>query len=154
MLLKEGQLSTSTQPGLAFEPTELLPVVQAGTDGQLSIPEFHLLPLDEKGQEPVLVLAQAMDSESFCLLVFPLETSLSTAEQACRQLLQQLDAAERPQPSMPDLTGLRLRSGDSMGSGSWQDELFQPEAACNTMKQPHADSGAASAKNNFWYQVF
>ncbi|HAE85186.1 MAG TPA: hypothetical protein DCG78_01580 [Anaerolineaceae bacterium] len=154
MLLKEGQLITSTQPGLAFEPTELLPVVQAGTDGQLSIPEFHLLPLDEKGQEPVLVLAQAMDSESFCLLVFPLETSLSTAEQASRQLLQQLDAAERPQPSMPDLTGLRLRSGDSMGSGSWQDELFQPEAGSNTMKHPHADPAADSPNKVFWYQVF
>jgi len=154
MLLKDGQLFTSTQPGLAFEPTELLPVVQAGTDGQLSIPEFHLLPLDEKGQEPVLVLAQALDSESFCLLVFPLETSLSTAEQACRQLLQQLDAAERPQPSMPDLTGLRLRSGDSMGSGSWQDELFETEGSSSATKSPSANPTENTAEKFTWYQVF
>jgi len=164
MLLKDGQLFTSTQPGLAFEPTELLPVAQAGTDGQLSIPEFHLLPLDEKGQEPVLVLAQALDSESFCLLVFPLETSLSTAEQACRQLLQQLDAAERPQPSMPDLTGLRLRQAGLGGAPSWQAELFAQSSAASDREPQSSDTPdrnhseleqtRQAATKPYWFQVF
>ena len=154
MLLKDGQLFSSSRPGVTFDPTEYLPIVQAGTDSQLSTPEFHLLPFKQTEQDPVLVLTQKVDTETFCLLVFPLETSLSTAEQACRQLLQQLNIIENPQPSIPDLSGLRLRQAVIAGSGSWQDELFQPEAASNTMKQPHADSGDASAKNNFWYQVF
>jgi len=71
---------------------------------------------------------------------------LSTAEQACRQLLQQLNIIESPQSGIPDLSGLRLRQAVTAGSGSWQDELFQPEAGSNTMKQPHADPAAASAK--------
>ncbi|HBG59812.1 MAG TPA: hypothetical protein PLX92_06775 [Anaerolineaceae bacterium] len=149
VLLKDGQLFSSSCPGVAFDPMEFLPMVQAGTDSPLSTPEFHLLPLRDTDEEPVLILTQAVDAETFCLLVFPLETSLSTAEQACRQLLQQLNITEGPQSGIPDLSGLRLRSPNII-SGSWQDELFQPEADTNTMKDP----AAASANNTFWYQVF
>ncbi len=149
VLLKNGQLFSSSRPGVTFDPMEFLPMVQAGTDSQLSTPEFHLRPLRDSDEEPVLVLTQAVDAETFCLLVFPLETSLSTAEQACRQLLQQLNITEGPQSGIPDLSGLRLRSPNII-SGSWQDELFQPEADTNTMKDP----AAASANNTFWYQVF
>jgi hypothetical protein len=95
-----------------------------------------------------------VDTDTFCLLVFPLETSLSTAEKACRQLLQQLNIIENPQPGIPDLSGLRLRQAVTAGSGSWQDELFQPEAGSNTTKQPHAGPAADSANKVFWYQVF
>jgi hypothetical protein len=154
MLLKDGQLFSSGRPGVNFDPTEYLPMVQDGTDSQLSNPEFHLLPFDQTEREPVLVLTQKVDTDSFCLLIFPLKTSLSTAEQACRQLLQQLNIIENPRPGIPDLSGLRLRQAVTAGSGSWQDELFQPEAGSNTMKQPHADPAAAYAKINFWYQVF
>ena len=154
MLLKDGQLFSSGRPGVNFDPTEYLPMVQAGSDSQLSTPEFHLLPFEQTEREPVLVLTQKVDTDTFCLLVFPLETSLSSAEQACRQLLQQLDIIGNPQPGIPDFSGLRLRQAVTADSGSWQDELFQPEAGSNTMKQPHADLAAASAKNNFWYQVF
>jgi len=149
VLLKDGQLFSSSCPGVAFDPMEFLPIVQANSDPQHSTPEFHLLPLRDTDEEPVLILTQAVDAETFCLLVFPLETSLSTAEQACRQLLQQLNITEGPQSGIPDLSGLRLRSPNII-SGSWQDELFQPEADTNTMKDP----AAASANNTFWYQVF
>jgi len=149
VLLKDGQLFSSSRPGVAFDPMEFLPMVQANSDPQHSTPEFHLLPLEDLDEEPVLILTQAVDAETFCLLVFPLETSLSTAEQACRQLLQQLNITEGPQSGIPDLSGLRLRSPNII-SGSWQDELFQPEADTNTMKDP----AAASANNTFWYQVF
>ena len=149
VLLKDGQLFSSSRPGVTFDPTEYLPMVQVDTDSQLSNPEFHLLPFEQTEREPVLVLTQKVDADTFCLLVFPLETSLSTAEQACRQLLQQLNITEGPQSGIPDLSGLRLRSPNII-SGSWQDELFQPEADTNTMKDP----AAASANNTFWYQVF
>ena len=149
VLLKDGQLFSSSRPGVTFDPTEYLPMVQAGTDSQLSTPEFHLLPFEQTEREPVLVLTQKVDADTFCLLVFPLETSLSTAEQACRQLLQQLNIIESPQSGIPDLSGLRLRSPNTI-SGSWQDELFQPEADTNTMKDP----AAASTNSTFWYQVF
>ena len=154
VLLKDGQLFSSSRPGVTFDPTEYLPMVQVGTDSQLSNPEFHLLPFEQTDREPVLVLTQKVDTDSICLLIFPLKTSLSTAEQACRQLLQQLNIIENPRPGIPDLSGLRLRQAVTAGSGSWQDELFQPEAGSNTMKQPHADLAAAYAKINFWYQVF
>ena len=154
VLLKDGQLFSSSRPGVTFDPREYLPMVQAGTDSQLSTPEFHLLPFEQTEREPVLVLTQKVDTDTFCLLVFPLETSLSSAEQACRQLLQQLDIIGNPQPGIPDFSGLRLRQAVTADSGSWQDELFQPEAGSNTMKQPHADPAAAYAKINFWYQVF
>jgi len=155
VLLKDGQLFSSSCPGVAFDPMEFLPMVQAGTDSQLSTPEFHLLPLGDTDEEPVLVLTQKVDTDTFCLLVFPLETSLSTAEQACRQLLQQLNIIENPQSGIPDLSGLRLRQAVTAGSGSWQDELFQPEAGSNAVEHlPPADPAAASAKINFWYQVF
>jgi hypothetical protein len=150
VLLKNGQLFSSSRPGVTFDPMEFLPMVQAGTDSQLSTPEFHLRPLRDSDEEPVLVLTQAVDAETFCLLVFPLETSLSTAEQTCRQVLQQLNIIESPQSGIPDLSGLRLRSPSNTSSGSWQDELFQPEADTNTMKDP----AAASTNSTFWYQVF
>jgi len=150
MLLKDGQLFSSSRPGVTFDPTEYLPMVQASTDSQLSTPEFHLLPFEQTEREPVLVLTQAVDAETFCLLVFPLETSLSTAEQTCRQVLQQLNIIESPQSGILDLSGLRLRSPSNTNSGSWQDELFQPEADTNTMKDP----AAASTNSTFWYQVF
>jgi len=150
VLLKDGQLFSSSRPGVAFDPMEFLPMVQAGTDSPLSTPEFHLLPLRDTGEEPVLILTQAVDAETFCLLVFPLETSLSAAELACQQLLLQLNIIESPQSGIPDLSGLRLRSPSNTSSGSWQDELFQPEADTNTMKDP----AAASTNSTFWYQVF
>jgi len=154
VLLKNGQLFSCSRPGVAFDPMQFLPIVQAGTDSQLSTPEFHLLPLRDSDEEPVLILTQAADAETFCLLVFPLETSLSTADQACQQLLQQLNIIESSQSSIPDLSGLRLRSPNSTDSGSWQDELFQPEAGSNAMEHPHADPAADSVKKAFWYQVF
>ena len=150
VLLKDGQLFSSSRPGVTFDPTEYLPMVQVGTDSQLSTPEFHLLPFEQTDREPVLVLTQKVDTDTFCLLVFPLKTSLSIAEQAC----QQLNIIESHQSGIPDLSGLQLRQAVTAGSGSWQDELFQPEAGSNTMKQPHADPAAAYAKINFWYQVF
>ena len=154
VLLKDGQLFSSNRPGVTFDPTEYLPMVQVGTDSQLSNPEFHLLPFEQTDREPVLVLTQKVDTDAICLLIFPLKTSLSTAEQACRQLLQQLNIIESPQPGIPDLSGLRLRQAMTAGSGSWQDELFQPEAGSNTMKNLPADPAADSAKKAFWYQVF
>ena len=150
VLLKDGQLFSSSCPGVAFDPMEFLPIVQANSDPQHSTPEFHLLPLEDLDEEPVLILTQAVDAETFCLLVFPLETSLSAAELACQQLLQQLNLIESPQSGIPDLSGLRLRSPSNTSSGSWQDELFQPEAHTNTMKDP----AAASTNSTFWYQVF
>ena len=149
VLLKDGQLFSSSCPGVAFDPMEFLPMVQANSDPQHSTPEFHLLPLRDSDEEPALILTQKVDSDTFCLLVFPLETSLSTAEQTCRQLRQQLNIIESPQSGIPDLSGLRLRSPNTV-SGSWQDELFQPEADINTMKDP----AAASTNSTFWYQVF
>ena len=128
-------------------------MVQAGTDSQLSTPEFHLLPFEQTEREPVLVLTQKVDTDTFCLLVFPLKTSLSIAEQACRQLLQQLNIIESPQSGIPDLSGLRLRPLTA-GSGSWQDELFQLEAGSNAVEHLPADPAADSAKKAFWYQVF
>jgi len=154
VLLKDGQLFSRSRPGFTFDPTEYLPMVQAGTDIQLSTPEFHLLPFEQTDREPVLVLTQKVDLDTFCLLVFPLEISLSTAEQACQQLLQQLNITESPQSGIPDLSGLRLRSPNSTDSGSWQDELFQPEASSNKMEYPYADPAADSAIKAFWYQVF
>ena len=150
VLLKDGQLFSSSRPGVTFDPTEYLPMVQVGTDSQLSTPEFHLLPFEQTEREPVLVLTQKVDTDTFCVLIFPLKTSLSIAEQACRQLLLQLNFIESPQPGIPDLSGLRLRSPSNTSSGSWQDELFQPEADTNTMKDP----AAASTNSTFWYQVF
>jgi hypothetical protein len=150
VLLKDGQLFSSSRPGLALDPTEFLRMVQANPDPQPSNLEFHLLPLGDSGEEPVLILTQAADAETFCLLVFPLETSLSTAEQACRQLLQQLNRMESSQSGIPDLSGLRLRLPNITDGGSWQDELFQPEADGNAMK----NSTTTSANNTFWYQVF
>lgn len=154
VLLKDGQLFSNRRPRVAFDPTEYLPLVQANSDQQPSTPEFHLLPLRDSDEEPVLILTQAADAETFCLLVFPLETSLSAADQACQQLLQQLNIIESPQSGIPDLSGLRLRSPNSTDSGSWQDELFQPEAGNNAMEHPHADAAADSVKKAFWYQVF
>ena len=154
VLLKDGQLFSSSRPGVTFDPTEYLPMVQDGTDSQLSTPEFHLLPFEQTDREPVLVLTQKVDTDTFCLLVFPLKTSLSIAEQACQQLMQQLNIIESPQLGIPDISGLRLRQAVTAGSGSWQDELFQLEAGSNTMKNPCADSAADSAKKAFWYQVF
>ncbi len=150
VLLKDGQLFSSSCPGVAFDPMEFLPIVQANSDPQHSTPEFHLLPLRDTDEEPVLILTQAVDAETFCLLVFPLETSLSAAELACQQLLQQLNLIESSQSDILDLSGLRLRSPSNTNSGSWQDELFQPEADTNTMKDP----AAASTNSTFWYQVF
>ena len=154
VLLKDGQLFSSSRPGVTFDPTEYLPMVQVGTDSQLSTPEFHLLPFEQTDREPVLVLTQKVDTDTFCLLVFPLKTSLSTAEQASQQLMEQLNNIENPQSGIPDLSGLRLRQAVTAGIGSWQDELFQLEAGSNTMKNPCADSAADSAKKAFWYQVF
>ncbi len=154
VLLRDGQLFSSSRPGVTFDPTEYLPMVQVGTDSQFSIPEFHLLPFEQTDREPVLVLTQKVDTDTFCLLVFPLKTSLSTAEQASQQLMQQLNNIENPQSGIPDLSGLRLRQATTAGSGSWQDELFQLEASSNTMKNPCADPAADSAKKAFWYQVF
>ena len=150
MLLKDGQLFSSSCPGVAFDPMEFLPIVQANSDPQHSTPEFHLLPLRDTDEEPVLILTQAVDAETFCLLVFPLETSLSAAELACQQLLLQLNLIESSQSDILDLSELRLRSPSNTNSGSWQDELFQPEADTNTMKDP----AAASTNSTFWYQVF
>ena len=154
VLLKDGQLFSSSRPGVTFDPTEYLPMVQVGTDSQFSNPEFHLLPFEQTDREPVLVLTQKVDTDTFCLLVFPLKTSLSTAEQASQQLMEQLNNIENPQSGIPDLSGLRLRQAVTAGSGSWQDELFQLEAGSNTMKNPCTDSAADSAKKAFWYQVF
>jgi hypothetical protein len=154
VLLRDGQLFSSSRPGVTFDPTEYLPMVQVGTDSQLSTPEFHLLPFEQTDREPVLVLTQKVDADTFCLLVFPLKTSLSIAEQACQQLMQQLNNIESPKLGIPDLSELRLRQAVIAGNGSWQDELFQLEAGSNTMKNPCADSAADSAKKAFWYQVF
>lgn len=154
MLLKDGQLFSSSRPGVTFDPTEYLPMVQASTDSQLSTPEFHLLPFEQTEREPVLVLTQKVDTDTFCLLVFPLETSLSIAEQACQQLMQQLNIIESPQLGIPDISGLRLRQAVTAGSGSWQDELFQLEAGSNAVEHLPADPAADSAKKTFWYQVF
>ena len=154
MLLKDGQLFSSGRPGVTFDPTEYLPMVQAGTDSQLSTPEFHLLPFEQTEREPVLVLTQKVDTDTFCVLVFPLKTSLSTAEQASQQLMEQLNNIENPQSGIPDLSGLRLRQAVTAGSGSWQDELFQFEAGSNAVEHLPADPAADSAKKAFWYQVF
>ena len=155
VLLRDGQLFSSSRPGVTFDPREYLPMVQAGTDSQLSTPEFHLLPFEQTDREPVLVLTQKVDTDTFCLLVFPLKTSLSTAEQASQQLMEQLNNIENPQSGIPDLSGLRLRQAVTAGSGSWQDELFQPEAGNNAVEHlPPANPAADSAKKAFWYQVF
>ena len=101
-----------------------------------------------------MVLTQKVDTDTFCLLVFPLKTSLSIAEQACQQLMQQLNIIESPQLGIPDISGLRLRQAVTAGSGSWQDELFQLEAGSNAVEHLPADPAADSAKKTFWYQVF
>ncbi len=154
VLLRDGQLFSSSRPGVTFDPTEYLQMVQVGTDSQFSIPEFHLLPFEQTDREPVLVLTQKVDTDTFCLLVFPLKTSLSIAEQAGRQLMQQLNIIESPLLGIPDISGLRLRQAVTAGSGSWQDELFQLEAGSNAVEHLPADPAADSAKKAFWYQVF
>jgi hypothetical protein len=45
-----GSFLAAVAQGFTFDPTEYLPMVQAGTDSQLSTPEFHLLPLNKQSR--------------------------------------------------------------------------------------------------------